>query len=230
MISLLFRIQKSVTSSNSCTENTGTKHEPWWLPAICNDMCELSQAAGLLIAGSYAREAWPCCQGRSTFLPPILVVLLHPTLLSYSNPSSVSCKFNTLVYNFCGTITKPFILKSLIPTVAFVQSPQKKVPHISMHIKGAFLCTTNYFPISWNLINILCMQEYWKHPTCVPDVWALICAYLHSVKLVPCVYRNWTLGEGTIHSELMLQQQNSDVTERIRIFKHWLKLLVPSAL
>jgi hypothetical protein len=126
MISLLFRIQKSVASSDSCTENTRTKHEPWWLPAICNDMCELSQAAGLLIARSYAREAWPCCQGRSTFFPPILVVLLQPTLLSYSNPSSVSCKFNTLVYNFCGTIIKPFILKSSIPTVALSSHPRKK--------------------------------------------------------------------------------------------------------
>jgi len=27
-----------------------------------------------------------------------------------------------------------------------VQSPQKNVPHISVHIRGAFLCTTNYFP------------------------------------------------------------------------------------
>lgn len=181
MISLLFRIQKSVASPDSCTENTRTKHEPWWLPAICNDMCELSQAAGLLIAGSYAREAWPCCQGRSTFFPPILVVLLQPTL-SYSNPSSVSCKFNTL-WDYYETL----YIEIFNSNCCLVQSPQKKVPHISLHIRGAFLYTTNYFPISWNLINILCMQEYWEHPTCVPHVWALICAYVHSVKLVSCV-------------------------------------------
>jgi hypothetical protein len=47
-------------------------------------------------------------------------------LLSYSNPSSVSCKPNTPVYNFCGTITKPFILKSSIPTVALSSHPRKK--------------------------------------------------------------------------------------------------------
>ena len=196
MISLLFRVQKSVASSNSCPENTGTKHEPWWLPAICNDMCELSQAAGLLIAGGYAREAWPCCQGRATFLPPILVVLLKPTLLSHSNHSADSCKFNTLVYNLCGTITKPFIWKSLVQNVALSSHPRQKYLIFPCTSEELFFCTTNYFPISWNLNNILGMQVYWKHPTCVPGVWALIHAYLHTVKLVPCVYHNWTSGRG----------------------------------
>lgn len=60
IMSLLFRLQKSVASSNSRPENTGTKHESWWLSALCDDVCELPQAARLFVAGGDASEAWPC--------------------------------------------------------------------------------------------------------------------------------------------------------------------------
>lgn len=164
----LFRLQKSVTSSNSRPENTGTKHEPWWLPAICNDMCELSQAARLLIAGGYAREAWPCCQGRSTFLPSVLVLLLQPTLLSSSNPSSDSCKFNTLVHNLCQTITKPFILKKyLIWTVALFSHPRWKYLIFPCTPEEVFFILQIIFPSveTW-LISFVCKCTENIPPVC----------------------------------------------------------------
>lgn len=108
MMSLLFRLQKSVTSTNSRPENVGTKHESWWLSALCDDMCELPQAARLFIAGGDASEAWSCCQGRSAFLPSVLVALLHSTLLPYSYSSSNLCKFIAQVYNFYHIITNYF--------------------------------------------------------------------------------------------------------------------------
>lgn len=135
---VLFRLQKSVASSDRCPEDTGTQHEPWWLSTLCDDMCELPQAARLLIIGGDASEAWPCCQGRSTFLPSLLVALLcHTPILAQMHGSSTPSYVN------CYEITaKPFVFKYFIWSNCYIVYSSFFPAH------GSFrLTTTNCYPL-----------------------------------------------------------------------------------
>lgn len=137
---MLFRLQKSVASSDRCSEDAGTQHEPWWLSALCNDMCELPQAARLLIVGGDEGKAWPCCQGRSTFVPSLLVALLCHTPIPAQMHESATPSY-VIYYEITA---KPFVFKYFIWSNCYIIHSTS----FCLHMEASILLLQTVNPLS----------------------------------------------------------------------------------
>lgn len=68
-----FRISKFVATSHNCTKSIWSQWMSWWVLAICDDLCELSQVAWLFVSRNHATKACHCCQRGSTLVPFVIV-------------------------------------------------------------------------------------------------------------------------------------------------------------
>lgn len=69
---VLCRIQKPQPSPDNCTQDSRAQHGPWWLSAISDDLCQLPQAAWLLLHWCDASQATHGCPRGTALVPPLL--------------------------------------------------------------------------------------------------------------------------------------------------------------
>lgn len=82
--SLLNRLSKFESSTDNCTQNIWVYRESRWLPALSNDLCELSQIAGLFNHWDNAWKTLNSCKRRAAVIPSFLITMKNAMSACYS--------------------------------------------------------------------------------------------------------------------------------------------------
>lgn len=82
--SLSIRLPEFESTSDNCPEDIRIHGESRRLPALCNDLCELSQVAGLFEHRDHAGEAVDGGKGRAAVVPSVLTTTRNAVSACYS--------------------------------------------------------------------------------------------------------------------------------------------------
>lgn len=81
---LITRFSKFESSPDDCTEDIWVHRESWWFLTLSNDLCELSQIAGLFNYWDNAWKTLDSCKRRAAVIPSFLITMKNAMSACYS--------------------------------------------------------------------------------------------------------------------------------------------------